>query len=178
MVERYTYNYFLEYIPKGHPFPTEQQKRERRITYNFKDGILYGTYLDRFVSMISEIIQEPMSDWCICYIPASSQERTRKRYKNLTKLLSKRYNIKIAENAVHVNDYEPTHLTQNHLAQETVLQYYEVNDYYQKNIILIDDILTTGKTFTRIADMLMETGAKSVHGLFFAKTTHPAFDKI
>lgn len=42
-----------------------------------------------------------------------------------------------------------------------------------KNVILIDDIITTGETFNKTAEQAMRMGAHSVHGLFLAKTVHP-----
>jgi predicted amidophosphoribosyltransferase len=37
-----------------------------------------------------------------------------------------------------------------------------------KNILLVDDIFTTGSTMTECAHVLMKAGAKSVHGLVLA----------
>lgn len=39
-----------------------------------------------------------------------------------------------------------------------------------KDILLIDDILTTGDSFVQMKRKLMELGASSVIGLFFGKT--------
>lgn len=41
-----------------------------------------------------------------------------------------------------------------------------------KNILLVDDILTTGSTMTVISDLLFSYGAKSIVWLTFAKTHH------
>ena len=48
-----------------------------------------------------------------------------------------------------------------------------VPDIFTKNVILIDDVITTGETFNRTAEQTMKMGANSVHGLFLAKTIHP-----
>ena len=43
-------------------------------------------------------------------------------------------------------------------------------NFEEKNIIILDDILTTGKTFARIKYALLKKGANTVTGLFLGKT--------
>ena len=44
-----------------------------------------------------------------------------------------------------------------------------------KKIIVIDDIITRGKTFQMVAEKLMAMGATTVTGLFLAKTINPDY---
>lgn len=41
-----------------------------------------------------------------------------------------------------------------------------------KTIILIDDVITTGRTFSSVANALYSNNAKSVQGVFLAQTTY------
>jgi predicted amidophosphoribosyltransferase len=53
------------------------------------------------------------------------------------------------------------------------LMYISVTDKYDfeyKNIIILDDIITTGTTFAHIKDALLKRGANSVAGLFLGRT--------
>ena len=43
--------------------------------------------------------------------------------------------------------------------------------YNGKNVLLFDDVITSGTSFKQVAAKLLETGAKSVTGVFLAKTT-------
>lgn len=43
--------------------------------------------------------------------------------------------------------------------------------YKGKNVLLFDDVITSGGSFKQVAAKLLETGAKSVIGIFLAKTT-------
>jgi predicted amidophosphoribosyltransferase len=43
-------------------------------------------------------------------------------------------------------------------------------DFKSKNIIILDDIITTGTTFSHIKNALLKRGANSVTGLFLGKT--------
>jgi|GEM_PF-2994338 len=44
-------------------------------------------------------------------------------------------------------------------------------NFKEKNIIILDDILTTGKTFAHIKYALLKKGANTVTGLFLGKTS-------
>ena len=50
-------------------------------------------------------------------------------------------------------------------------------EFEYKNIIILDDIITTGTTFAHIKDALLRKGANSVTGLFLGKTysAYPAY---
>ena len=47
-----------------------------------------------------------------------------------------------------------------------------------KKVILVDDVITRGRTFTQTADKLIAYGASSVVGLFVAKTVNPDWNPI
>ena len=48
------------------------------------------------------------------------------------------------------------------------------SDYFRgKKVILIDDVITRGRTFSSTARRLISNGASSVVGLFVAKTVNP-----
>ena len=64
----------------------------------------------------------------------------------------------------HIGDIESK---KKDLAHISVADRYNLED---KNIIILDDILTTGKTFAHIKYALLKKGANTVTGLFLGKT--------
>ncbi len=71
----------------------------------------------------------------------------------------------------HIEDIESK---KNDLMHISVINKY---DFEYKNIIILDDIITTGTTFAHIKDALLRKGANSVTGLFLGKTysAYPAY---
>lgn len=47
-----------------------------------------------------------------------------------------------------------------------------------KKVILVDDVITRGRTFVQIANKLISNGASSVEGLFVAKTINPNWNTM
>ena len=58
-------------------------------------------------------------------------------------------------------------------ANKNIVPYLILNSeqYSGKNVRLFDDVITSGTSFQQIAAKLLKTGAKSVTGIFLAKTT-------
>ncbi len=68
--------------------------------------------------------------------------------------------------------HKPGHITGT-MAKKKGSKYLCVKDKYDfksKNIIVFDDIITTGTTFDRIRELLLKRGANSVIGLFLGRT--------
>jgi predicted amidophosphoribosyltransferase len=47
-----------------------------------------------------------------------------------------------------------------------------------KKVILIDDVITRGRTFTQTASKILANGASSVTGMFVAKTVNPDWNNM
>jgi predicted amidophosphoribosyltransferase len=47
-----------------------------------------------------------------------------------------------------------------------------------KKVILVDDVITRGRTFVQTADKLIANGASSVEGMFVAKTVNPDWNSM
>lgn len=171
--EKYSYSYILKYVPKKVDVNDTNLIQAREDVYDFMNGEISDTYAESFLKEIWSVVKENPSEWCVCFIPASTEWRTNKRYTKLTTLIKENIKVNVFLDAVNLLDREPMHTCPN---KETLISnfFYNVNYYHGKRILLIDDLINTGKTFRTIADFLMESGAKEVHGLFFAKTYHPA----
>lgn len=169
----YSYTYIKEYLPVRYS-ATLEQKSDRQIVYDFKDGYCGPTIKKALVDRIKEIRRcVNGSNWRICFIPASTRERTSVRYRMLADFFQRETGIPCCISTIEtINDEVSGHLggKKANPAENFRIKSNEVSNM---NIILIDDVITRGNTFVRTADKLVANGAKQVVGLFLAKTINP-----
>lgn len=167
------YFYIKEYLPKRY-MATIEQEQDRDMCYAFKNGILTDTMRNLFLDKIKEITHNQKEGWTICFIPASSTQNTLTRFKNLAVALNNAgYNVE--QKAIYnTHDKESGYLTGK---SGNPIDGFGFDDskIFGRNILLIDDIITRGTTFELTANALKSIGAKSVTGLFLAKTINPDF---
>lgn len=167
------YFYIKEYLPKRY-MATIEQEQDRDMCYAFKNGILTGTMRNLFLSKIQEITQNTKEGWTICFVPASSRQKTLIRYKKLASAIKDAgYNVE--QNAIYnVYDKESGHLTGK--TDNPIEGFgFDRSKIFGRKIILIDDIITRGTTFSLTADTLKANGATCITGLFLAKTINPDY---
>jgi predicted amidophosphoribosyltransferase len=168
----FKYANVLEYLPTRYS-ASPSQKMDRTTVYDFKDGYCEARIFDRFVSVISAVAGNSKSDFLICFIPASTSAKTIRRYGNLAVRLENATGVKACLSAIRrTSDTEAGHL--NGKVGNPIEGLSFDSDYFRgKNVILIDDVITRGRTFCMTANELLERGADDVVGLFVAKTINP-----
>lgn len=165
-----SYSYIMDYYSKSKNIEVgEEEEKNRNLVYDFKDG----KNKDYFVNLIknymikNNILKENLT---IVPIPASSSSKNHKRFYQLFKELSDSLSIENGFDYIKVvSDREAKHLSKN---RECCDKNYEI-DYDKiknKNILLIDDIITTGTGFSKLSNELLKNGSREVNGLFLAKT--------
>lgn len=177
---KYLYSYFINYIPTTIKTDNPSHLKDRRDVFALMNGNVSDEYVSIIIEEVKKIISSEPSNWCVCFIPASTTERTSNRYSMLASRMSDELNIPISVNAIALSDRNPMHLTEDKNSLQNFYTF-QVNEYYGKKVILFDDIIVTGGTFRSVGDYLMKTGAKSIHGMFFAKSVHPKklyFNKV
>lgn len=167
------YFYITEYLPKRY-MATIEQEQDREMCYAFKNGILTDTMKNMFLSKIQEIIHNQKEGWTICFIPASSAQKTLVRFKNLAAAIKDAgYNVE--QKAIYnIHDKESGYLT-GKTGNPIDGFGFDGSKISGRKILLIDDIITRGTTFNLTADALRSNGAQSVTGLFLAKTINPDY---
>ena len=160
----------MEYLPKRYS-ATMKQENDREVIYDFKNGYCSLSLMNTIVECIKEIKNEiGGNNWRVCFIPASTHHKTACRYQKLATFIEKETGIPCD---YHTILPKPELITQ-HMATgktdpaEDFL--FNKEQIEGKDIILIGDIITTGTNFTKTCQKLAELGAKSVIGLFLAKT--------
>lgn len=174
MGRSYQYTSILEYVPKRF-MATIEQDIDRKTVYSFKDGYCSENLKEKIVDRIKMLMNScPGGSWEVCFIPASSHSKTVNRYTKLMQYISNRLGVECSIDVISKeHDEEAGHISgkKANPAEDFKI---ERNKVVGKKIILIDDVITRGRTFCCTADKLIECGASNVLGLFVAKTIHPA----
>ena len=167
------YHYLKDYLPVRYQ-ANAQQLADRQTCYNFKDGNINDEVKSGFLNKIQEITNGEKTAWAICFIPASTKSKTQTRYKKLAEAIQAS-GYKVASDAIYnEHDHEAGHLT-GKTGNPIEGFGFNTSGIAGKKIIVIDDIITRGKTFQMVAEKLLSMGATTVTGLFLAKTINPDY---
>lgn len=167
-----TYHYLVEYLPKRYTASFEQEQ-DRRTVYNFKDGICNDNLKEKFANAVSAITSYDKDNWIVLFIPASSDIKTHRRYSSLANYIKSKTGVEATIKGIeNLEDTESQCLSGRRYDKTSS---YKFNDYLYrgKKVILIDDVITSGRSFQTCAIHLINGGASSVQGLFLAKTVNP-----
>ena len=158
----------MEYLPLRYP-PTLEEEKNRRIVSNFKRGRCSPELKNQFTDAIKQL-KEERKDVKLrgCFIPAITADKTALRYSQLATAtetetgIPSDYHTILPKRATELMATGKTDPAEDFLFNKEQIE--------GKDIILIGDIITTGTNFTKTCQKLTELGAKSVIGLFLAKT--------
>ena len=170
---KYPKRWMMEYIPSFFDGLTAEQEQKQRIVLDFKEGQYNEDTMLWFRQNIWKMTEGDEYSWSICFMPCSSDKEQQKRFGNLAEYLKENTRVEIHLSTFgYAEQHEPSHQV-----GKTDIDIMDISihvpDIFGKNVILIDDIYTTGETFNRTAEQAMRMGAGSIHGLFLAKTIHP-----
>lgn len=171
------YYYIHDYYPKN-KYGTEMDEivddtiiEVRELIYNFKDG----RNSSEIASLIYDaLVREKRNDLnsCLCIIPASKPEKTQIRFKEFCDILSSKLNVMNGYDAITAKLYKAIKgFSGKDEERVSKIDYFIFKEkiFQGKDILLFDDIRTSGSSFKQTAKRLLELGAKSVTGIFLAK---------
>lgn len=160
----------MEYLPLRYP-PTLEEEKNRRIVSNFKRGRCSPELKNKFTDAIKQLKEERKDvKLRVCFMPAITADKTALRYSQLATAIETEtgipsdYHTILPKRATELMATGKTDPAEDFLFNKKQIE--------GKDIILIGDIITTGTNFTKTCQKLTELGAKSVIGLFLAKTIH------
>lgn len=158
----------MEYLPLRYP-PTLEEEKNRRIVSNFNRGRCSPELKNKFTDAIKQLKEERKDvKLRVCFIPAITADKTALRYSQLATAIETEtgipsdYHTILPKRATELMATGKTDPAEDFLFNKEQIE--------GKDIILIGDIITTGTNFTKTCQKLTELGAKSVIGLFLAKT--------
>lgn len=160
----------MEYLPLRYP-PTLEEEKNRRIVSNFKRGRCSPELKNQFTDAIKQLKEERKDvKLRVCFMPAITADKTALRYSQLATAIESEtgipsdYHTILPKRATELMATGKTDPAEDFLFNKEQIE--------GKDIILIGDIITTGTNFTKTCQKLTELGAKSIIGLFLAKTIH------
>ncbi len=171
MKSKFPFKCITKYIPSRYDNLKDWQIDNQRLVYDFKNGKIREEHKKLFLDAVKTIIADDPDSWVVCFIPASTRERTEQRYAGLCEYLTENLECQVYLHSIqNFHDYEPVH--QNGVT-EYKLHSFHREHFAGKNVILIDDVITTGRSFREMGDKLLYIGALSIYGVCFAMTIHP-----
>ncbi len=133
---------------------------------------------DNFASLLKSVLDSFPIDDCfpfITYIPMES-EKIQKRGHNMAYTLALRLAQKTGKRLIdppiekiYTEKFQHD-LKRKERFQNAALSFIDKNEQLGGNIIIVDDVITTGATITRAADILTKNGADKVLALSIAST--------
>jgi len=171
-MENYRFTtHIFSYLPSRFE-ATIEQKRTRRLIWNFKNGC------HNFTTLAAERVADALyntlcsRDVIFCCIPASSEAKNTRRYERFSTLVSQKIgitngfsHIKIQGNrlAIHESRHNKT------LESVQVIDF-DADFFAGRDVVIFDDIITTGSSFKQFTKSLESLGARVIGGVFLAKT--------
>lgn len=163
--------YLHDYYPTRVKNVDVHQKRISNLIFRFKEGGHCGMLVAKIISLCIKNISycDSPNQTILIPIPASTRERQRKRFPVLCYHLSKWLNVRDGFQTIWIEqEREQTKGT----LQKDVISNLKIRkkDVQGMDVILFDDVLTTGQSFGQLRRKMMDLGAKSVIGIFLGKT--------
>lgn len=163
------------------PFQYSGINKEAVLSFKFNNN---PNYSEQLAISIREAIYNEYSDYLStenCFDIITCVPCTKKRYYErgynqsqlLAKELSEYFNIEFQPVLIKMKETEAQHTLPKDKRKTNVQNVFDVDKSYNledKNILLIDDILTTGSTITECANTLYANGAKVVLCATYATT--------
>ena len=161
--------YLMEYLPSRYS-ATDEQVRDRSAIYDFKDGCSPARIINGLADGIRRIAD---NNTVVCCVPASTQQKTVRRYGTLSKRLEGLTGKQCSYTAIsRPEDGESGYL--NGKSSDPAAEFqFDSSFFAGKKVILIDDVMTRGRTLEGTARRLLEQGATEVVGLVAGLTINP-----
>ena len=166
--------YLLDYIScssaRYYEYETTSEERDDRSSiWDFKDGYCHRRVLD---GLVNAVRSKSDSQTLVCFVPASTKEKTQRRYSRVAEAIQRLTGVPCSLNAIkREEDGQPGH--QGIKKDDPSEDYtFDRSLIAGKKIILIDDVITRGNTLRCTARRLKENGAINVIGLAVGATVN------
>lgn len=158
----YNFSFLMDYYPESVKAPSTEQAKDRDTVQAFMTGDVSSELLTRIESKARELVNDMHIDM-VCFAPGTTGAKTILRFGDMAERLSASLPCSVFLDGVTLQfDSDPI----------THTRYYQCNKerVNGKNVLLIGGVYTTGQALQEVGDLLHNCGAKSIHGLFVAKT--------
>ena len=167
------YDYYIR--AKHLPYASDIQQEITQRVLELKDGLnpssdLYSEALKILEAHFNENWKHPQGP-TIIFMPCSSEQTYYSRFSTLARSLSKRYNYNTAIDAIQYTDTRKSkHRSQNRDSIESASNIVISPKIIGKQVIIIDDVITTGSSLHQFAKELRTYGVIIKAAVFLAHT--------
>ena len=175
------YCYLLRYYPTTCEFKaTNKEWDDRNTVWNFKndpakvsseehDEAMMWVVQKVKNKLIETFDKESLELLTLVCIPASSKMITERRYKDFSSMLCKETGMNNSYSFINITqDATPKHLG----GTGKPIVEYNVDFFLNKNVIIFDDVITSGRSMFRMKQKLEQLGATVIAGMSIGKTFH------
>lgn len=166
--------FFLKYYPVRIKNVGEQQQNDRRIVWNFKDGKEYEQAAVMTADYMKKRFGEQAVNIVFSCVPASSADKTELRYKKfsekvceLTGAINGYPHVKVSGERISVHERH----TEKGVGKMQAVDF-DAAFFKDKKIVVFDDVITRGVSYSNYANRLEGFGAEVLGGIFLAKTAY------
>lgn len=174
------YDYYIR--TKHLPYASDIQQEITQRVLELKDGLnpssdLYSEVLRTLEAYFNENWKTPQGP-TIIFMPCSSEYAYFNRFATLARSLSQRYHYNTAIDAIQYTDTRKSkHLSQNRDSIESASNVVISPKIIGKQVIIMDDVITTGKSLHQFAKELRTYGVTIKAAVFLAQTAKYPTDK-
>lgn len=175
------YSYLIRYYPTTCGFEaTDDEWDDRYIVWNFKNDPTKVSSDDHDEAMtwvvqnikdrlLDTFSKESLKLLTLVCIPASNKLNTERRYKEFSSTLCNETGMENAYSHITITkDASPKHLGGS--GKPTIE--FDADFFKNRNIIIFDDVITSGRSMLLMKQKLVEMGATVIAGLSIGKTFH------
>jgi hypothetical protein len=167
----YLFDYYSQYgIENADPSEIDIDNRQKIL--NFKSGYENIEILEKVSGLVNfYFLKEDLKDIILLPIPASTSYKNEKRFKDFLEYIADTTGIINGYDLIESTANRPeTHngfKRNNHFSIADIKIADEIKD---KNVIIFDDIITTGNQFRQVAAKIRNTGGSVLMGMFLGQT--------
>ena len=136
------------------------------LAFKYKENYLAGNILGEF--LCNTIENNKLKFDLVAYVPLSNKSMKIRGFNQceiLGKIVSEKYNIPISKSLIKIKETKQQKTLSKEDRKNNIIGVFDIkknSDIDSKNIILIDDVTTTGVTAYECRKVLMHNGAKTV----------------
>ena len=157
-------------------FDKGQQMANNQFVYDFKSGNKAASRYcgELLIHYLSLRYGKHLEDYIVVFAPCSSQAKYNKRFAYVAAMIRNVLHVTTANEHVHIyGERKPLHNGGSHNVSEEVYRVSVDADFFKgKNVILFDDLLTSGKTIAEFKSQLEAVGAYVEEEIFLGRTVH------
>jgi predicted amidophosphoribosyltransferase len=165
-----------DYIPKKRNVEEPAEARmAKNLVFKFKEGkvpALAARLLSLAAAEMNGLIPHPKKT-ILVPIPASNREANDKRFREFCRILADSLGVEDGFALVEPSIERWPNAIRKGMPLANAIQMPDSSRFEGKHVVIVDDVITTGEQFRQMAAYVKSADARSITGLFIAKTLEP-----